>query len=477
MNSMNAILDSIRPNRSALFSFFSMMPKGGDLHHHYSGSIYAESYIEYVIQKDFFINTLTYEIIKDLTSIPLPVPVEWVKFSTIPNRDEIKLKLLRKWSVKDFVKGARSSDEQFFSTFVGFSIASKENFIAGLTELKKRALNQKLNYIETIFISTNVKSINVPEEIELDKAFLEIQKQRDEDKLNQILEKLYADYKAVIEGVAKKHNDLVNDYHKASNLEDADFHIRYQNYIARFRQPTDVFIELFACFESSSTNELIVGVNIVAAENGETAMRDYWLHIMFYKFLEQKYKTVKYAVHAGELVSGMVQPEFLGTHIKQSLILQNLTRIGHAVDIIYDNDFITTIENLKHRQIAIEINLSSNEFILGVANDLHPIELYYRNGIPIVICTDDEGVLRTSITEQYVLLAHRYKLSYDEIKDVVRNSINYSNIKDDTLKQSILKNLNDGFNDFETKITNFYQPLVFENTNINNLKFMSLTSN
>ncbi len=32
---------SSSPNAAALNQFFSLMPKGGDIHHHYSGAIYA----------------------------------------------------------------------------------------------------------------------------------------------------------------------------------------------------------------------------------------------------------------------------------------------------------------------------------------------------------------------------------------------------------------------------------------------------
>jgi hypothetical protein len=33
------------PNIAALNQFFVQMPKGGDIHHHYSGAIYAETYL------------------------------------------------------------------------------------------------------------------------------------------------------------------------------------------------------------------------------------------------------------------------------------------------------------------------------------------------------------------------------------------------------------------------------------------------
>ncbi len=37
--------------------FFSQMPKGGDLHHHFGGSLYAESYLEWLEEKGYYLNT------------------------------------------------------------------------------------------------------------------------------------------------------------------------------------------------------------------------------------------------------------------------------------------------------------------------------------------------------------------------------------------------------------------------------------
>ncbi|MFP5439056.1 MAG: adenosine deaminase [Bacteroidia bacterium] len=470
---MNDILDLIRPNRSALFGFFSMMPKGGDLHHHYSGSVYTESYIDYIFQKDVYVNERTMEISIDIANLSDEIKKEWKKISQVENKDKLKLELLRLWSVKDFVKGAHSSDEHFFSTFPAFTIPSKANYIENLKELKKRALNQKLSYLETIFISADTRNIKVTGKEDIDKRCLGYQANKDEASLFVELDQLYQKYHPAVKIQANVHTDNIEALHSESGVEDEDFVLRFQNYVARYKQPVDLFIDLFTCFHSCNDSKLISGVNIVAAENGETAMRDYWLHTMFFKFLEKKYPDVRYAIHAGELVGGMVQPENLGTHIRQSLVLNNLKRIGHAVDIIYDNEFTSTIRKLQEKQIAIEINLSSNEFILSVSHDLHPVEIYYTNNIPIVICTDDEGVLRTSITEQYVLLAHRYKLTYSQIKEVVKNSIVYSHLENNNVRQRLLKKLEKDFEKFEKEIFEFYQPIVSPEGNFEQLKFQS----
>ena len=76
--------------------------------------------------------------------------------------------------------------------------------------------------------------------------------------------------------------------------------------------------------------------------------------------------------------------------------------------------------------------------------------MYKDFGVPIVISTDDAGILRTNMTEQYVLLAKRYKdVSYTDIKQFVYNSIHYSFVKEDAVKNKLLKDLDTRFKTFE----------------------------
>jgi len=70
-----------------------------------------------------------------------------------------------------------------------------------------------------------------------------------------------------------------------------------------------------------------------------------------------------------------------------------------------------------------------------------------------VICTDDAGVLRSNLTEQYVLLAKRYKsISYADIKTFVYNSIEYSFIEEASVKQKLKQQLDNDFKSFEQRI-------------------------
>ena len=57
------------------------------------------------------------------------------------------------------------------------------------------------------------------------------------------------------------------------------------------------------------------------------------------------------------------------------------------------------------------------------------------------------------MTEQYVILAKRYKtITYADIKQFVYNSITYSFIKEDDVKNQLLKDLDARFKVFESSL-------------------------
>jgi adenosine deaminase/adenosine deaminase CECR1 len=195
----------------------------------------------------------------------------------------------------------------------------------------------------------------------------------------------------------------------------------------------------------------MAGVNIVSPEDGETSMKDYWLHMVMFKYCHSRFPNVKYTLHAGELTLGLVQPEDLTWHINAAVHIAGANRIGHGVDIAYEQNSYDLLQYMAKKDIPIEINLVSNEFILKVKENRHPLMLYKEFGVPIVISTDDAGILRTNMTEQYVLLAKRYKdITYSDIKQFVYNSINYSFIQDNSVKKQLLINLDSRFKTFES---------------------------
>ncbi|WKL44565.1 adenosine deaminase [Flavobacterium sp. ZE23DGlu08] len=441
--------EKIRNNEAELTAFFSQMPKGGDLHHHYSGSIYAEPLLQRAIADNFYLNTETMDVQKER-----PSNGNWEQFSTLKSNgtlDAYKQKIMQKWSVKDYNYVDYPSDKLFFESFMKFEPAIKGNFGQGLLELKNRAISENVSYIETQ-LSTIPTTMITDDLTQFNSRLRKLALAKDEKAITKSLDSLYNSFlKKDVESYATAFNtNFVAKLHKDLKIDDKQFTMRYQNFVLRFMEPVDLFKNLVIAFISADGSPLMAGVNIVSPEDGETSMKDYWLHMMMFKYCHSRYPNVKYTMHAGELTLGLVQPEELTWHIGAAVYTAGANRIGHGVAMAYEKDSYNLLRYMAKKSIPIEINLVSNEFILKVKESRHPLTLYKEFGVPIVISTDDAGILRTNMTEQYVLLAKRYKdVSYTDIKQFVYNSINYSFIKETSVKKQLLKDLDSRFKAFE----------------------------
>ena len=445
----NNYFEKIRDNEAELTAFFSQMPKGGDLHHHFSGSIYAEPMLEDAIADDFYLNTSTMEVLKEK-----PETGNWERFSALSKKGELyayKQKIMEKWSAKDYNGVSYPSDKLFFESFQKFSPAIPGHFGEGLIELKNRAISENLSYIETQ-LSTIPADISTKDLATFNAQLRAAANNKDEKAVKKLLESLYKTFQKRdakkyaqdfnINFVAKMHNDL--------KIDDDKFTMRYQNFVLRFMEPVDLFKNLVIAFISADSSDLMAGVNIVSPEDGDNSMNDYWLHMVMFNYCHSIFPDVKYTLHAGELTLGLVQPEDLTWHINDAIYVAGANRIGHGVDMAYEKNAYSLLRYMAKQQIPIEINLVSNEFILRVKENRHPISLYRDFNVPIVISTDDAGILRTNMTEQYVLLAKRYKeVSYSEIKQYVYNSINFSFIKNEKVKKQLVQDLDRRFEKFE----------------------------
>lgn len=446
-------LNSIRDNRALLTAFFQQMPKGGDLHHHFSGSVYAETYFDFVVNSDYWVNVKTLAIFDKLPSANPDIR----KFSEIKaagGLNEIRYHLLRYWSVKDYFAGDEASDKHFFDAFDKFDLASKGVPKEGLLEIKQRAKAENVQYIECMYRSAkhglDISDLK-PYAVVLDS----LQRQKNSSSLAIVFDSLYAQFmRKGIEGKVQDYTQGIEKVHRELMLDDNAFTMRFQGYVTRvLEDQVTLFGNLVASFLSAERSNLIVGVNIVAPEDNPSSMRNYWLHMQMFKWCKQHFPKVKFSMHAGELTLGLVKPEDLNWHINAAVLEAGTNRIGHGVDLAHEAQVYDLLKVMQTQQIAVEINLVSNEFILNVKDDRHPITLYRNAKVPMVISTDDAGILRTNLTEQFVLLANRYKnITYTEIKQFIYNSIKFSFIKEEQLKLKLLNGLQRQIAAFEQKL-------------------------
>ncbi|SNX29197.1 adenosine deaminase [Polynucleobacter meluiroseus] len=427
-----------------LQQFIHYLPKGGDIHHHYVGALYAETYLDWVEKKGYCIHRTNFQIETQVVKGSEDATQECISASLVRADTLFYTRLLQHWSDKDF-DNAQPADLQFFSTFAYFFPIAYAFNQEGLQILKSRAQDENLQYIETTFQiapsrgskASNYKNhlLGSQEDLRINEAlessFQELQQDQD-------FQQAIRDY---VESI-----DIL-----FSQINDSAFTIKAQAYALRNEEPNAFFERLYAAFVASQKSSNIVGVNIVGPENEFVSMRDYALQMKMARFLKQKFPKARLSFHAGELALGMVPPEDLRNHITQAVRIAGVERIGHGLDIVYERNFNELMQEMKQKKIAVEINLTSNEFIAKIAGQSHPIILYAKNGVPIVISSDDEGVSRGSISQEYLLYLSRYKPSYSTLKKTIYNSISYSFLSEQE-KATQIQLLDDKFARFEKQI-------------------------
>ena len=113
-------------------------------------------------------------------------------------------------------------------------------------------------------------------------------------------------------------------------------------------------------------------------------------------------------------------------HIRNSVERGHAERIGHGVSVMNEKDPIGLLHEMAERNVLVEIALTSNDMILGVSGDDHPLPIYMKYGVPVALASDDEGVARSDMTHEYLRAVETYHLSYADLKRIARQSIEHS---------------------------------------------------
>jgi len=443
-------------NGAELTLIMTMLPKGGDLHSHYSGALYSETYIDWLEKLNYCIysenNTaLQAEKYRVETRSQISEAAHRICRSADSVRKDANFyrEVLKRWSIKDYSNHYHEQpapDLQFFDTFGYFWAASNYSYKEGLKILKERAKAENLQYLETMY--KGAPDVDNPL---LARQINDLPPNADEKDVYQALTR-YAEFMETDSEAQRKIADYVKYMETVvAGVDDKDFKIRLLSYFSRNNPPAQTFSGLYSAYTAVRKSRVLVGVNLVGPENGYVAMRDYKLQMLMFKFLNERFPGTKLSLHAGELALGMVPPEGLKFHIHDAVEVAGAKRIGHGVDISHEANALELLASMKANKVAVEINITSNDFILGIKNEAHPVNLYRRYGVPFVISTDDPGVSRSNLSGEYALFVARYKPTYNELKEIVFNSIRYSFLNDEE-KASELKSLAMRFNKFEADV-------------------------
>ena len=413
-------LESIRKQPQLLLAFVHELPKGGDLHNHLDGAIYAEDLIDFAADGGLCVDRTSSRLIappcdscENYTSKPA---------ARCSYADHVLYnQLIDAWSMRNWNAGNESGHDHFFASFEKFGLASHTHVAEAIAAATNHAGIDHLQYVELMHTADAGAAAKLAAKVEWNADFARMREAM-----------LAAGMKEVAAETGKKlaaDNARAREILKCGTADAApgcDVTVRYLYQVLRGLPHETVFAQILLGFELASSDPLFVGLNLVMPEDWYVPIHDFNEHMAMVDYLHGIYPRVHITLHAGELALGLVPPEDLTFHIRSSVERGHAERIGHGVSVMNEKDPIGLLHEMAERKVLVEIALTSNDLILGVSGDDHPFPTYMKYGVPVALATDDEGVSRSDMTHEYLRAVESYHLSYVDLKRLARLSVEHS---------------------------------------------------
>ena len=140
-------MGSVHQQPSLLLAFLRAMPKGGDLHNHLFGAIYAESFIDYAAADGLCVDRTTSQMI----------PGRCEPCEKYTNKPAVKCaytdhvlynSMVDAYSMRNWTHGEESGHDHFFASFDKFGPSTAGRIGDMLAEAASRAAADHLQYLE-----------------------------------------------------------------------------------------------------------------------------------------------------------------------------------------------------------------------------------------------------------------------------------------------------------------------------------------
>ena len=428
-------------------AFLRPMPKGGDLHMHLSGAVYAETFLRDAAVDSLCIDPHALAFAKPAS--PGTCTTGNVPAASVFKNQRLYDSLIDSFSMRGFVPAEGiSGHDQFFATFDRYAGIDKSHTGEWLDEVATRAAAQNEQYLEIMVtpsfgelgpLFTRLGWPATPNSDPRNPADTSADPHGDTTgtspaELSALRDLLLAG--GLRDQAERNREELTRALSSRDSIEHCGqpnatagcsvrIHFIYQ--VLRAFPPQQVFAQTLLGFEVATADPTdVVGLNFVQPEDAWMAMSEYNRQMHMLDYLHSVYPRIHISLHAGELAPGMVPPDGLRFHIREAVDLGHAERIGHGVDVMHEDDPRALLKELADRHISVEINLTSNDVILGIVPPNHPLPAYRAAHVPITLSTDDEGVSRIDLTHEYVRAALEYGLSYPELKNIARASLEHS---------------------------------------------------
>ena len=437
-----ARLEAVRTSPPALRAMLTEFPKGGDLHMHLSGAVYAETFLHEAADDNLCVDPVKLLLLPNIgttKSLPAkPACAEGtVPASTALTNQKLYGGLIDSVSMRSFVPSAGvSGHDQFFATFARFGGVGKQHLPDWLHEVAARAASQNEQYLEVMHTPDVVPVARLASGSTLDPSNPEpFYQYLLAHGIRDLAQQATAEMQHAMDERREREQCGTSQAQPACTVQ---IHVLYQ--VLRALPLPTVFAQSVMAFEmgtAAANDPYFVGLDYVQPEDTLASMSQYSTEMQLLQFLQAKYRTqprhARLTLHAGELTLGLVPPEGLRFHIREAVEIAGAERIGHGDDIAFETGATELLREMAAKHVSVEINLSSNDGILGVRGSDHPLALYRAAGVPFHLSTDDEGVSRIDITNEYVRAVTDQHLDYHALKQSARASLEHSFLHGESL--------------------------------------------
>ncbi len=407
--------DALRRDSARVEAFVRAMPKGGDLHSHLSGAVYAERYLDWAAQDGVCVAVVT------LTLVPAPCDPATGRPAAEELDGALRARVIDAFSMRNYAPAVENGHDRFFATFERFDLASSGRTGDMLADVAQRAAAGHVRYLELMLSAGGGAVRALGAEVGWDDDWGRLRRRL----LDAGVREALVDARAEMDRAETRRDEALGCGGPGA-APGCGVTVRYVVQVLRAFPREQVFAQILAGFELARMDGRFVGLNLVQPEDDPVAMGDYSLHMRIIAFLRELYPEVPVALHAGELVEGLVPPSGLRFHIREAVEVAGARRIGHGVDVLQEDEPDALLREMARRRVLVEINLTSNDVILGVRGARHPLRTYLDYGVPVALSTDDEGVARSEMSLEYRKAVLEQGVDYPTLKAMARNSLEYA---------------------------------------------------
>jgi len=403
-----------------LAAFARAMPKGGELHNHLGGAVFAETALAWAAEDGLCIDEVRLAIVADCPrdaqgklAAPLAAP------AAVIADDARRSAMVDSLSTRHPGFAGRSAHDQFFSAFGrnDFADARYGDLLALVADDLAR---QNTFYLEVMHTPRPSRLRQIAAAVSWTEDLAGMQAAFSAAGL----EDQTAEVKATLDAQEARMRQVL-ECGTPRARPGCQVTIRYLFQALRIFPPPQVFAQLQLGAALVKADRRWVGIQLVAPEDHPVAIRDYSLHMRMLAHLTDRGRAVPLALHAGEITLGIVRPEDLRSHVAEAVRTAGARRIGHGVDLPHEQDAEALAAEMAAAGVLVEVNLTSNDVILNVRGKAHPYAWLRQRGVPVSLSTDDAGLLRIDLTHEYARAAEE-GATYADLKASARNAIAFS---------------------------------------------------